>query len=101
VTPYINECRDLGLSVDPSDVNESEKAFTVSGGRIRFGLKAVENVGDSAIEEILRAREEGSSSSIMNFPQGKHPQGKQEGNRQPLLHLVYSKNPVITLYISL
>jgi len=67
VVKYINECRVLGLSMDPPDVNESGKTFTVSGGRIRFGLGAVEDVGDSAIDEILAVREEGRFESLADF----------------------------------
>jgi len=67
VVKYINECRDLDVAVDPPDINESQKDFAVSGGRIRFGLSAVKNVGLSAIEEILTVREEGSFESMVDF----------------------------------
>ncbi|MFQ5354288.1 MAG: DNA polymerase III subunit alpha, partial [Thermodesulfobacteriota bacterium] len=67
IVKYINECRDLGVPVAPPDMNESEKAFTVTAGRIRFGLGAVKNVGDSAIEEIISVREEGRFDSMVDF----------------------------------
>ena len=53
---YINECREMGIQVLPPDVNESHKNFTVVKNRIRFGLAAVKNVGQGAIEAILKAR---------------------------------------------
>ena len=54
---YINECREMGIQILPPDVNESHKDFLVIKNSIRFGLAAVKNVGQSAIEAILRARE--------------------------------------------
>lgn len=56
VVKYINECQEMGLRVLPPDVNASDFHFTVSGGEIRFGLSAIKNVGEAAIQEILRER---------------------------------------------
>ena len=42
---YIRNCVDMGIEVLPPDVNESGKKFTVSDGKIRFGLLGVKNVG--------------------------------------------------------
>lgn len=56
---YLDDARKHGVEVLPPDVNESERAFTVVGGRVRFGLGAVKNVGESAIESILAARTAG------------------------------------------
>lgn len=67
---YINECREMSIRILPPDVNESFKDFTVIQDSIRFGLAAVKNVGLSAIESILAARERhGSFSSIHKFCQ--------------------------------
>src|ERR687891_1486749 len=55
---YVNACHDMGIEVLPPDVNSSECDFAVVEGRIRFGLNAVKNVGDSAARAIIRAREE-------------------------------------------
>ncbi|MFC1500607.1 DNA polymerase III subunit alpha [Candidatus Zixiibacteriota bacterium] len=55
----IEECRRLGITVAPPNLNESNEKFTVTGDKtIRFGLGAVKNVGHSAIEAILQARSE-------------------------------------------
>ena len=59
VVKYINECRDMGISVLPPDVNKSDKDFTPDGNAIRFGLSAIKNVGGSAVESITAAREKG------------------------------------------
>jgi len=56
---YIHYCRDRSIPVDPPDVNESARDFLATAERIRFGLGAVKNIGDAAVESILAAREEG------------------------------------------
>lgn len=55
---YIEECRRMGIEVLPPDVNESKENFTVAGDKIRFGLAAVKNVGQGAVEFIIKARQE-------------------------------------------
>jgi DNA polymerase-3 subunit alpha len=69
VVEYINEARELGLEVLPPSVNESGWKFTVIGDhQIRFGLGAVRNVGQGAIESVLAARDQGGSfSSLADF----------------------------------
>lgn len=56
VSYYIQECRRLGIEILPPDVNESMINFTVVGDRIRFGLAAVKNVGEGAVDAIIGAR---------------------------------------------
>jgi len=53
----LGECRRLGIEVLPPDVNRSGSDFVIEGRSIRFGLGAVKNVGDGAIELILKARQ--------------------------------------------
>jgi hypothetical protein len=53
---YLNECRRMGISVLPPDVNESESTFTPVGRDIRFGLSAVRNVGGNVVDAIVAAR---------------------------------------------
>jgi len=60
VVKYIGECRELGISVEPPDVQISGAQFTPHGEAIRFGLAAVKNVGGNAIESIIKARQESS-----------------------------------------
>ena len=59
VAAAVAECRRLGIAVLPPDVHASHLEFTVEGEAIRFGLLAVKNVGQGAIESIIAAREEG------------------------------------------
>ncbi len=56
VVKYIKECREMGIAVDPPDVQVSGAGFTPSDTGIRFGLTAIKNVGRNAIDAILTAR---------------------------------------------
>jgi DNA polymerase-3 subunit alpha len=68
VVQYISECRVQGIDILPPDVNESYTEFTVEENKIRFGLAAVKNVGQGAIEEVLKARETGGRfHSLFDF----------------------------------
>ncbi|MCQ2559785.1 MAG: OB-fold nucleic acid binding domain-containing protein, partial [Clostridia bacterium] len=58
VIVYIEECRRMGIEVLPPDINESMESFTAVGGKIRFGLAAIKNVGFAAVELIIKQREE-------------------------------------------
>ncbi|RZS54321.1 DNA polymerase III alpha subunit [Microcella putealis] len=55
---YLNECRRMGITVLPPDVNESIEYFAAVGDDIRFGLGAVRNVGHNVVEGIRQARDE-------------------------------------------
>ncbi|MGE5397457.1 MAG: DNA polymerase III subunit alpha, partial [Chitinophagales bacterium] len=66
---YIKECRRLGIEILPPDINESLHTFTVSMGRIRFGLGAIKNVGEAAISSIIAARKKGPFTSLFDFCQ--------------------------------
>ena len=68
IVKYIEECRSMGIEVLPPDVNESSSGFTVVGGKIRFGLVAVKNVGETAIQSTLNARKrEGRFRDLFEF----------------------------------
>ena len=73
----ITECQKMGIAVLPPDINESFTEFAVVADTstnnsnvkapIRFGMNAIKNVGTGAVEEILRAREEGPFTSLEDF----------------------------------
>ncbi len=65
----ISECKHMGITVLSPDVNESFVEFAVVPGEneIRFGMAAIKGVGTGAVEEILRAREEGKFANIEDF----------------------------------
>ena len=72
---YVNACHELGIEVLPPDVNASQIDFAVVEGKIRFGLNAVKNVGESACRAIVAAREEGGPfESIWDFTERVDPQ---------------------------
>jgi DNA polymerase III subunit alpha len=68
IVKYIEECRAMGLSVQPPDVNVSAVQFSVAADTIRFGLAAIKNVGEAAMESILRTRAEaGTFKTLEDF----------------------------------
>jgi DNA polymerase-3 subunit alpha len=68
VAAAVAECRRLGIEVRPPDVDRSFVEFTVEGDAIRFGLLAVKNVGESAIQSIIDCRQEGGEfRSLADF----------------------------------
>ncbi|MEH2245525.1 helix-hairpin-helix domain-containing protein [Nostoc sp.] len=58
VQRYITNCTNMGISIDPPDINRSGVDFTPTAGKILFGFSAVRNVGQNAIACILEARNE-------------------------------------------
>jgi DNA polymerase-3 subunit alpha len=54
---YLGEARDRGVPVLPPDINQSQLRFSVEPDGVRFGLTAIKNVGDGAVESLLKVRE--------------------------------------------
>ena len=50
VSLYVEECKRLGIDILPPDINKSFKKFNVEDGKIRFGLKAIKNMGENFID---------------------------------------------------
>ena len=68
VVKYINEARGMGITVLPPDINTSDVDFTPVGEAIRFGLRAIKNVGENTVKGILEARQElGRFRSMFQF----------------------------------
>ncbi|WP_066495884.1 DNA polymerase III subunit alpha [Abyssisolibacter fermentans] len=68
ISLYIQECKRLNIEILPPDINESYASFTVFKGKIRFGLAAIKNVGNSVIESIIRERRSnGKFMSLTDF----------------------------------
>jgi DNA polymerase-3 subunit alpha len=67
IVQYMEECRSMGLRVEPPAVGVSGARFTVLGDTIHFGLAAIKNVGATAIESITKAREAGAFASLADF----------------------------------
>ena len=83
---YVQACEEMGIEVLPPDVNVSAAGFAVVEGKIRFGLSAVKNVGDAAVDAIVTAREkDGPIASIWSFCERVDP---QVANKRALESLV-------------
>ena len=69
IVDYMHECNRMGIELLPPSVNESYSDFTiVSDQQVRFGLGAIKNVGEKAIESIIEAREkDGEFTTIFDF----------------------------------
>jgi DNA polymerase-3 subunit alpha len=68
IVGYFTECRDLGIKVLGPDVNASQKNFAVTDAAIRFGLAAIKNVGEGAVDSVLAIRtESGPFKSFFDF----------------------------------
>ena len=68
ISSYIAECVRLGIHVLPPHVNESEDGFSVVGNDIRFGLRAVKNLGKGFIAGLIKERvQNGAFSSFYQF----------------------------------
>jgi DNA polymerase-3 subunit alpha len=67
VAAAVAECRRLGIDVRMPDVHRSFVEFAVEDDAIRFGLLAVKNVGENAIQSIIDARKEGDFTSLADF----------------------------------
>ncbi|MCF8008288.1 MAG: DNA polymerase III subunit alpha [Halanaerobiales bacterium] len=68
VSLYINEAKDMKIKVLPPDINESYYDFVPNKkGNIRFGLKAIKNVGSGAIKTIVKSRREEKFKSFDQF----------------------------------
>jgi DNA polymerase-3 subunit alpha len=71
---YVNACDEMGIEVLPPDVNSSGVDFAVVDAKIRFGLNAVKNVGETAAARIVAARDEGGPfASLWDFTERVDP----------------------------
>jgi DNA polymerase-3 subunit alpha len=86
VGQYIEECRELGISVLPPDVNTSDDGFTVVGkNEIRFGLGAIKNLGHGIIESLRRER---GGKPFASFEDFCRRMAKHDINRRALESLI-------------
>ena len=68
VSGYVEECKKMGIQLLPPDINEGYRQFSVSGGKIRFALAAIKNVGRGAVDALVTEREKnGSFTSMTDF----------------------------------
>ncbi len=68
IAKYMRNCKEMGIEVEKPSILTGDKKFTVSNGKIVFGLTSIKNVGDGVVEEIIRARKEkGKPKDIFQF----------------------------------
>jgi len=90
ITKLMDECKRMGIKVLGPDVNESSDTFTVNKtGNIRFGMAGIKGVGSSAVENIVKAREEigGSFATVYEFMERVN---LSSVNRKTIESLIYS-----------
>ncbi|WP_020615942.1 DNA polymerase III subunit alpha [Paenibacillus daejeonensis] len=66
---YVDECRRMGIEVLPPDVQESGVSFTPTANAVRFGLAAIKNVGTQAIQGLMKERESGPFTDLLDLCQ--------------------------------
>lgn len=59
VAEYVMVCRQMGIEIMPPDINDGERDFSVSDGKIRYALSAIKSIGRSFIEGMVAEREYG------------------------------------------
>ncbi len=64
IAKLVNAARSMGIAVLPPDINHSGKTFATDGRHIRYGLLAIKNVGEAAVDSIIAAREAGPFRSL-------------------------------------
>ncbi|MEK7163959.1 MAG: DNA polymerase III subunit alpha, partial [Patescibacteria group bacterium] len=67
IVEAIEECKRMKIAVLAPDINKSDTIFSIDGTSIRFGLSAIKNVGDVAVNLILAARSAGDFKSLTDF----------------------------------
>lgn len=65
---YIEECKNLNISILNPSINESFAKFTVKNGKIRYGMGSIKNVGTAVVDDIVKEREQnGKFESFTDF----------------------------------
>lgn len=64
----IEVCKKMGIKIIPPNINRSDSEFRVHGKEVLFGLRAIKNLGDAAMRDIIEDRKQGGNYiSIFNF----------------------------------
>jgi DNA polymerase III subunit alpha len=87
VKRYIDNCTSMGIQVEPPDINTSGVDFTPTGQRILFGLAAIRNLGDGAVESILEMRsKDGPFKSLADLCDRIDPRSANKKSFEALIH---------------
>jgi len=83
----VAECRRTGLTLLPPDIHASQIEFAIEADKIRFGLSAIKNVGEAAIESIIASR---STSGFVSLSDFIHRVDTSKVNRKTIESLIKS-----------
>ncbi len=64
---YLQEAKELGLTICPPDINSSEIDFSIVDGALLFGLRGIKNLGLASLENILHERQKGAFTDLFEF----------------------------------
>jgi DNA polymerase-3 subunit alpha len=65
---YLSETENMGIEINPPDINKSDKNFNVEDGKIFYGLIGIKGMGAAAVDEIIGCRKEsGLYTSFVDF----------------------------------
>jgi len=85
ITKLMEECKRMKMNVLGPDVSESYAKFTVNkAGNIRFGMAAIKGVGESAVQDIIKARKGGVFKDIYDFVERVNLQSVNKKNLEAL-----------------
>jgi DNA polymerase-3 subunit alpha len=85
ISKLMEECKRMKMNVMGPDVSESYAKFTVNkAGNIRFGMAAIKGVGEGAVQDIIKARQDSEFKSIYDFVERVNLQSANKKNIEAL-----------------
>ncbi|MBM82974.1 MAG: DNA polymerase III subunit alpha, partial [Planctomycetaceae bacterium] len=86
ISEHVDDTRRMGIEVIPPDVNKSDVEFSVDGEKVVFGMGAIKGVGEQALAEIVKAREEGGTfMDIFDLTERVDPKALTKGVLETLI----------------
>ncbi len=68
ITKYTSYAKDKGIEILPPDINDSVAHFrALKGGKLRYGIAAIKNVGEAVVQEIIKERANGEFVDLADF----------------------------------
>ena len=84
---YVNACAEMGIEVEPPDVNVSQTDFAVVEGKIRFGLNAVKNVGEGAAAALSPRADRAGPSVAVGIDRARADDGREQARARVADHV--------------
>lgn len=68
VAKYINVCKQMSVEILPPDINEGFAKFSISDGKIRYGLSGIKSVGAAVVDRVVEERQKnGKFKDLRDF----------------------------------